>query len=41
MTDDQFREILWRALIMILKAYAKRYGFGDIVIVEKSCTIKT
>jgi hypothetical protein len=27
MSDDEFRRELWRALVTILKAFIKRYGF--------------
>jgi len=35
MSDDEFRLILWRALIMVVRAYAKRYGFGEVQIVKE------
>jgi hypothetical protein len=25
--DKEFRDIIWRAMIMIVRAYAKRYGY--------------
>lgn len=27
MTDDEFHKELWRALIIVLRAFVKRYGF--------------
>jgi len=36
MNDQEFREIIWRAIIMIVKAFGKRYGFCvDIEIIKK------
>lgn len=32
--DQEFRDTLWRAAIMVLKAYAKRYGYGRIEIIK-------
>ena len=32
--EQEFRDTLWRAMIMVVKAYAKRYGYGRIEIIK-------
>jgi hypothetical protein len=36
MTDQELLEIIWRAMIMIVRAFGKRYGFCvDIKIIKQ------
>lgn len=34
-TDEQLREIVWRSLINILRAFGRRYGFCDDIQIIK------
>lgn len=33
--DKEFRDILWRSMIAIIRAFAKRYGYGRIEIIKE------
>ena len=38
MTDAEFYTILWRALVMIIRAFARWKGFGEVFFSDKAAT---